>query len=207
MENWVDIESLGDLDLSDCEIMHIWEEHIEPICLEKEARTKLMNFILDPNGKDGESLHYVVLEGNCVLVTITRDIYHIGDENDPLFLFMTVEYRMSGNGKMEYITSGFDQTNESLQMIKENVSYGPRAIEDPSHEALEFLMSVFDDVGTINWRMLKGESFVISSNLSVEELRAAMKSIATRGANLQDLTKQDILSNCNGLPLPEKMIE
>lgn len=44
----------------------------DSIRLSDEARIKLTNFVLDLDGKYKESLHYIVLEGNCVLTTITR---------------------------------------------------------------------------------------------------------------------------------------
>lgn len=119
------------------------------IRLGEEARTKLMDFVLDRNGKDGASLHYIVLEGDCVLVTIERVILIGDDDVDcPIFTlcFEIKEYRAYENCEMK-ISRVLTLSSHVLQSFEKHVSLdGAFVIEDTTRTALDVFMSVFNDM-------------------------------------------------------------
>lgn len=182
----------------------------EPISirLTDGAREKLVNFILDSKDKAGTSLYYIVLEGNCVLMTITRWCYPSW-ENNACFVFY--KYFVTNNGHLNYFQSSAQSVKESLCLIEKYISPdGVFAIEDVNKKSVNIFMNIFNDKTVyINWRMLEGE-LVETLNPELNELRLAMMNELNHECSLQQLVKQTILIHCvklDQLPLPRQMID
>lgn len=108
--------------------------------LNEEAEARLKNFVINLDGKDGESLQYIILEGDYVLIIITRHI-----EQDSIFSklrFVVREYRSVGNGEFQCLRTCAMKIEQCLRWIKDNVSPdGARTIESSEKTVADVLTS------------------------------------------------------------------
>lgn len=185
------------------------------IRLTHAATEKLKNFIIDVvDGKDDESLQYVILEGNNVVVTITRYVWQCKYTYDNVLEF-EIQWCTIEDGNLEYYGSDKLELIECLRWFKKRVSLtkGAMAIEDPEQKAFDTLTSNFYDWEEdfeINWNMLEGESFVATLPEPVIKLRSDMKIALNRGCSLESLSAQKIRDCCDDLeklPLPKLMVD
>lgn len=143
-----------------------------------ETAKKLERFVLNLDGEDGSSLHFVILGGNFVLMTIERTIfdnsnyrYEDDDYHREKLLFTIREYQSSSrHGGLEYFENTMN-LESCLREIKRLVSpSGVIAIEDPTREAL----SVCNTVGVHKWFSLtfKNDPVGKREHVNLDQLRA-----------------------------------
>lgn len=156
------------------------------IHLNEETKKRLKNFIFDSSGEDESSLCYVVLEGNCVLTTISRASL-IGKPNE--LRFGIYRYFSDENGHMrEY----FDwmPRKECLAYIKKYVSSdGAPAIEDSTGKTHLLCLNALKHYWDIRGDDSDDESetrLIFPSDLSLSNLRNAMKSALNHGNSLNN---------------------
>lgn len=191
----------------------------DKIRLTDGERIKLENWIQDLDGEEKSSLHYVVLEGDCVLITITRyfDFFSKGplwnmldtkpwDKLD----FSVRKYFVCAN-EMKYFQTYSISFKKCLENLNRYVSpNGALALEDHTHQALDIFMTAFDlKTCFLNRYWIPAGGVFVSLNKPVPELRSAMVNMLNRDTRLQSLTKRVILSHCvelDNLPLPKQMV-
>lgn len=134
------------------------------IRLKQEEERKLVRFIFDSKGNIGSSLHFVILEGDCVLITITRVscdsgiIYSV-----PNYIIRKCFVR--GN-KLEFFESNIMSDLDIARKFDRHVnSSGVMAIEDPKHEALDIFMSFKDDEESFDIRSIIMKRLNLEHNL------------------------------------------
>lgn len=177
------------------------------IRLSKAEEKELRDFVHDPNGRPGASLHYVVLEDYCVSMTIER--FEIdGYDADNLQFGFTASY-VYDDGELEHLSTPLFQRDLCLELIDEFVSLGGAvAIKDPTREALDVFLadSNVDGKIIINWNMLEGKSFVIPTD-PVNNMRLAMLRAMNLDCSLKTLAQLVVLFHCgkiDNLVLPWK---
>lgn len=145
------------------------------ICLGEEAISKLKDFVTDLDSDDDgnydRELHFVVLEGDCVLVRIYRfnlwtwEAFESGFWDNLKFAIQW--YHMYENGEFDSFSSEAMNMEDTLRWIQKHVSpEGDTAIEDCDQKALDVFVGV-------------EKSFQLPSKskkriISVEKLRSAM---------------------------------
>lgn len=159
------------------------------ICFNKEEKTNLEDFL---NSFDmNEEHHFVILEGDCILVRIFR----LDTLNRDSFIFAIYWYHISENGHLKYCSSGPMNTEDCLWFFKKHISpYGVLTIEDSEKK--------FDEI-------ISNSSFINRKNL-VNEMRSSMKSGLNRNFKLESLAKKTVRDYCvelDTLPLPRRMID
>lgn len=173
-------------------------ESIEKICLGEKAMTELRDFILDENAEFGgdESLYYVIFDGDVVAATVYRSITDYDNENvhpDEEPVWFSIRWICKRDHELELRVSPWLKPDACLGLIQEHISpSGALAIEDPENKSQRFLNKHLWVDGFVINRKLEHRFPVCPTNL-VDELRLSMK----REINLQQLTKQTILSHCD----------
>lgn len=128
--------------------------------LSEEAKDKLTKFVIDLDGKEGESLQYIILEGDYVLVTITRHIEHSSMFSK--LRFMVCKYRAVGNGKFQCLRSCAMKIEQCLYWIRDHVSpNGAMVVQVPENNLVNVFKPEWNDEFPINWSMREGEPFVV----------------------------------------------
>lgn len=171
-------------------------EDIPQIRLDEKAKTKLIDFIFDPNCTQGERRDYVVLEGNCVLVSVTRK-----RTTDECILLKITEFYAFENIACKAYSQYSTNKKSYCHLLEWHFSTveGLPSIEDSNHKALDIFMDYHDSIN-IHRKI---------PSLSANELRVVMKSAANGDYSLQHLTKRVIQSHCveiDQLPLPKQIV-
>lgn len=139
-------------------------------------KKKLIDFVLDSKGKDGASLHYIISEGDCVLITIQRRI----NAMNKVFIGIE-EYYAYKNGELTYLVYRWISQVLFHSLMKQNFSpVGFMGTEDPTHKARVIFMDNYDAIN------ICGQT---PPYLSASELRLAMKNVLNKNNTLEELTK------------------
>lgn len=174
------------------------------ICLSEETKSKLKDFVANLTFEGDSSLHFIILEGDSVLLRIDRFNTNPWENiwwPDPIQSWVTFKFhiRWCRRNKFGYPQKvGYDFVNmkECFDLMKKHVSpYGVAVIE--YSKELDRIMS-------------NPDPFADDPMDVIRDLRSTMKLEFNRNISLSNLTKQVILSRCknlNQLPLPRKIVE
>lgn len=144
--------------------------------LNEEEEKRLKNFVLCLDGKEEKTLCFVVLEGDCVLTTITR--LRLLTEPNKL-RFGIYRYFSDENGRMKEYFNWMPR-KECLECIEKYVSSdGALAFEDPNGKAHLLCLKALGRYWKI--RDESASRLKFPSDLRLSNLRSAMKSAMNHG--------------------------
>lgn len=152
-----------------------WRTFDDKIRLTNKEIEKLRNFICDLNGKDRSSLHYIVLEGDYVFISIIR----LNDYALDKLEFMVHKYFFRDR-ELSHTSSIFTDRETCIGFFNSLISsHGSRAIEDPTHKSKIILMDAFCVVEETTGLLLEIKP-ILKPFHNAYEVRLALKTAMDR---------------------------
>lgn len=134
-----------------------YEARRHTISLDNCALKKVLNFVTAKE-QNNDSLHFIVLEGDCVLVTINRLVR----KGEPKFKIQ--KFWINENGQISIVTSRrWKRALACINEINRRVSaFGVPAIEDVERKAIDVICHIFAQE-TVDWNVLEGKTIDVAS--------------------------------------------